>query len=118
MNSDLTPDTYVIPFGKYKNMKFSDVADIVIIDPKTGEDRFIGLEYLRKFITYNWISKEYRDVARRVVDELDQIMGVTHEQREQEANEKMNKREKKIRKEKEFFLKQVTKNTTILNFDE
>ena len=47
----LTPEKYVMVFGKYKNMRAVDVAEIYNVDTN-GEDKPVGLLYI-KFLVKN-----------------------------------------------------------------
>ena len=51
----LTPESYVMQFGKYRNMRAIDVANIYEVD-KNGEDKPKGLLYLQWIAQQEWFK--------------------------------------------------------------
>ena len=57
MDSNLTPDTYVIPFGRWKGVRATDVAEIFVV--KGDEDIPVGLNYLKSLAQKDWFKYAY-----------------------------------------------------------
>ena len=112
----LTPESYVFRFGKYKNMKAIDVADIYEVD-KNGEDKPKGLQYLQWIVQQEWF-KHTNIIEQIIKSSIDCNSADDEKEQEKPAQEAVQpdikpKKEKKDKKEKKP--KDVVE--TVLNFD-
>ena len=62
--NQLSPDSYVMKFGKYKGMLITDIANIRIID-KNNKERKEGLRYLK------WLCKTQKIVEQVISQYID-----------------------------------------------
>ena len=60
----LTPESYVLKFGKYKGYKAVDVAALITVD-KNGNDKHTGLIYLEWLCEQEWFK--HKDIVLEVV---------------------------------------------------
>ena len=60
----LTPESYVLKFGKYKGYKAVDVAELITVD-KNGKDKPTGLIYLEWLCEQEWFK--HKDIVLEVV---------------------------------------------------
>ena len=61
----ISPDQYVFRFGKYRNMKAVDIADIYEVD-KNGNDKPVGLMYL-KFLVEKCEWFRHSEIIEQVI---------------------------------------------------
>ena len=64
----LTPESYVFRFGKYKNMRAADVAELYELD-KNGDDKPVGLLYL-KFLVEKCDWFRHKDIIEQIINEI------------------------------------------------
>ena len=62
MTETISPENYVMPFGKYKQMRAIDVADIYQVD-KDGNDKPVGLMYLQWLVDQDWFK--HKDILKK-----------------------------------------------------
>ena len=98
MNSTVTPERYVMKFGKYKNMKAVDIAAIYEVD-KNGNDKPVGLMYL-KFLVEKCDWFRHREIIEQVIKNAVECMNADEKEPEQPKEEDKQKKEKKPKKEK------------------
>ena len=60
----ISPEKYILAFGKYKNMRAVDVAQISVVD-KAGNDKPTGLLYLEWLCEQEWFK--HRDIVNEVI---------------------------------------------------
>jgi len=46
-STNIKPEEYVMPFGKFIHMRAVDIAEMYKVNPKTGQDEPVGLKYLK-----------------------------------------------------------------------
>ena len=64
MTFQITSDSYVFQFGKYKGYKAVDVAALITVD-KNGKDKPTGLIYLECLCEQEWFK--HRDIVNEVI---------------------------------------------------
>ena len=64
MPSSITPESYVLKFGKYKGYKAVDVSVLITVD-KNGNDKHTGLIYLEWLCEQEWFK--HKDIVLEVV---------------------------------------------------
>ena len=64
MTFQITSDSYVFHFGKYKGYKAVDVAALITVD-KNGKDKPNGLIYLEWLCEQEWFK--HKDIVLEVV---------------------------------------------------
>ena len=65
--NQLSPDSYVMKFGKYKGMLITDIANIRIID-KNNKERKEGLRYLKWLCeTQDWFK--HKSIVEQVISQ-------------------------------------------------
>ena len=94
----LTPENYVLRFGKYKNMKAVDVADIYEVD-KNSNDKPVGLSYL-KFLVEKCDWFRHKDIIEQVIKNAIDCMSGDEGKEQEKTKEVKQKKEKKPKKEK------------------
>ena len=95
----LTPENYVMRFGKYKNMKAVDIAEIYEVD-KNGNDKPVGLMYL-KFLVEKCDWFRHREIIEQVIKKAVECASADEKEPEQQKQTVENpKKEKKSNKEK------------------
>ena len=95
----LTPESYVMKFGKYKNMKAVDIADIYEVD-KNGNDKAVGLMYL-KFLVEKCDWFRHKEIIEQVIKNAVDCMSADEKEPEQPKHvEDKPKKEKKPKEEK------------------
>ena len=67
----ITPQNYVFKFGKYKDMKAVDVAEIYTVD-KDGHDVPKGLLYLQWICDQDWFK--HSDIIRKIIADAKECM--------------------------------------------
>ena len=63
-NKVISPEKYILAFGKYKNMRAVDVAQISVVD-KAGNDKPTGLLYLEWLCEQEWFK--HKDIVFEVI---------------------------------------------------
>ena len=87
MPSSITPESYVLKFGKYKGYKAVDVAALITVD-KNGNDKPTGLLYL------TWlVEKADRFKHKDIIEEV-----IRKAQGQSEADEPKKKKDAKQKK--------------------
>ena len=110
----LTPEKYVMAFGKYKNMRAVDVADIYNVD-KNGEDKPVGLLYLQWLVDQDWFK--HKDIVNEIIKSAIECTSGDEKEPEPTPKEPKQKKEKKPKKEKsEKAAPQDKPETTVINF--
>ena len=65
-SKQLTPESYVMPLGKYKGMFLKDVVNIRIID-KSGQEKKEGIRYLRWLCNQDWFK--HKSIVEQVISQ-------------------------------------------------
>ena len=65
MTTKIAPDQYVLKFGKYKDMKAVDVAEIYKVN-KDGEDVPVGLNYMIWLCEQDWFK--HADILQQIIE--------------------------------------------------
>ena len=98
----LTPENYVMKFGKYKNMRAVDIADIYEVD-KNGDDKPVGLLYL-KFLVEKCEWFKHNEIIEQIIKSAIDCTAGDEEKEPQptpkEPKQKKEQKEKKPKKEK------------------
>ena len=112
----LTPESYVFRFGKYKNMRAADVAELYEVD-KNGDDKPVGLLYLQFLVEKcDWFR--HKDIIEQIIKgAVDCCSGDDGKEPETpKPVEAKQKKEKTIKKEKsEKAIPRDTPSTTTIN---
>jgi len=85
-NIDIT--NYVLKFGKYKDHRAVDVAEMYKVNPKTGQDDAVGLKYLCWLVKQDWFK--HKDIIEQII---------------KQAEECISEEEEPVNKNKEVFVK-------------
>ena len=101
MTSKISPKDYVLRFGKYKNMKAIDVADIYEVD-KNGKDKATGLMYLKFLTTCEWFK--HTAILAEIINIAEECMS-DNDDDEKQAEEIPKKKEPKEKKNKKINVK-------------
>ena len=64
MTFQITSDSYVFQFGKFKGYKAVDVAALITVD-KNGKDKHIGLLHLEWLYEQEWFK--HKDIIEEVI---------------------------------------------------
>ena len=85
-----SPTTYVLKFGKYKNMKIADIININIVD-KNGRDKHVGRQYLEWLVEQEWFK--HKDIIQSLLDDNpepeDEFYELEDEEEEEEEEEEV-----------------------------
>ena len=65
MTSKITPQEYVLRFGKYKNQRACDVAEIYTVDAD-GNDKPVGLMYLEWLCEQDWFK--HANILQQIIE--------------------------------------------------
>lgn len=126
---NLTPENYVMKFGKYKNMRAVDIADIYEVD-KNGDDKPVGILYL-KFLVEKCDWFKHKDIIEQIIKNAIDCMsgsgqspetlegrcpssGDDEKEPEPTPKETKQKKDKKPKKEAQ----KVVSDTTVINIVE
>ena len=93
MNTNIKPEEYVLKFGKYKNMRAVDVAEIYVVDPKTQEDKPVGLLYLEWLCKQDWFK--HKDIVEQVIQNAKGCMSDADAEMSPEEQPKKKEQKKK-----------------------
>jgi|GEM_PF-4561590 len=91
-----SPENYVMPFGKYRQMRAIDVSEIYQVD-KDGNDKPVGLMYLQWLVKQDWFK--HKEIIQQIIETAEQYISDPEETKPEE--EKKPKKEKKDPKQKE-----------------
>ena len=89
---NITPESYVFHFGKYKDMKAVDIAQIYTVD-KDGNSIAKGLMYLEWICEKDWFK--HSDIIQKIIDDAKQNMSDEEEPKPEPKKKKEMKKEKK-----------------------
>lgn len=71
MSQIISPENYVLKFGKYKNMRAIDVSEIYQVD-KNGDDKPVGLFYLKWLISCDWFKHGH--IIKQIIETAEQCI--------------------------------------------
>ena len=97
MSEIISPENYILKFGKYKNMRAIDVSEIYQVD-KNGDDKPVGLQYLQWLIKQDWFK--HTDIIEQIIKTAESCISDVEEEVEEVKKEEKPKKEKKEDKEK------------------
>ena len=86
-------EDYILRFGKYKNYRAIDVAQIYVVD-KDGNDKPVGLMYLSWVCKQDWFK--HKDIVEQVIQNAKGCM--SDADAEMSPEEKQKKKESKKKK--------------------
>ena len=92
-NIKLTPETYVMRFGKFKDQKAVDIAKIYTVD-KDGNSVAKGLMYLEWTCKQDWFK--HSDIQQKIIDNAKQNMSEESKPAKLEPKKKEKKQTVKI----------------------
>ena len=104
---------YVLRFGKYKDHRAVDVAEIYKVNPKTGQDEPVGLKYLKFLCDQDWFR--HKDIIEHIIKKAEECMSEI----EEEPKEEPKKKEPKTKKEqnpKKTIVKVSNDGNTVVDF--
>ena len=84
-NIDIT--NYVLKFGKYKDHRAVDVAEMYKVNPKTGQDDALGLKYLCWVVKQDWFKHKY--IIEEIIKQAEEC--ISEEELSEEEPEKKKK---------------------------
>ena len=96
MSEIISPENYVLKFGKYKNMRAIDVSEIYQVD-KNGDDKPVGLQYLQWLVKCDWFK--HKDIIDQIIKTAESCISDVEEEVEEVKKEEKPKSEKKDKKE-------------------
>ena len=70
---NLKSDNFVLPFGKYKGMYPSDVAQMRVVD-KNGKPKQVGLQYLKWLVDKTNLIIKYKELIQEIINNDDNVM--------------------------------------------
>ena len=110
MQNQKSLEEYIMPFGKFKNMRIVDVAEICQVD-KNGVDKCVGLHYLKWLCDQDWYR--HKDIVEQVIKQAEENMT------EPEGDPKKKESKSKDVFHKKGFHKEATKkiNPFVLSSD-
>ena len=120
MTSEISPEKYIMPFGKYKGMYASDVAQITVVD-KSGNDKSVGLNYLQWIVKQDWfthketIQKIIKNNDNGMTDEDTETKELVEEIKKPKVKKEAKLSEKKPKKAKEGTV-QISRENNIVEF--
>lgn len=85
MANKIKPEDYVFKFGKYKDMRAVDVAEIYKVD-KDGNDVPIGLSYLEWLCNQDWFK--HTEIIKTIIETAKQCMSEPEEEQKPEPKKK------------------------------
>ena len=88
MTSKITPETYVLKFGKYKNMRAVDVAQIYEVD-KDGNYVGKGLKYLSWLCDQDWFK--HKDIVEKIIKSHNSVDADAKPEQEPKKKDKIKK---------------------------
>ena len=94
MTSKISPEDYVLKFGKYKNMRAIDVAQIYVVD-KDGNDKATGLMYLEWICKQEWFK--HKDIIEKVISNAEQQGNASEEEPQQKKKDKKPKKKSTVK---------------------
>ena len=113
--TDLKPESFILPFGKYKSMRAIDVVNITQVD-KNGDDKPVGLLYLKWLVSQDWFRNT--DIIEQIIKDVEDVDTETKEITQEINKPKIKKSEakpteKKTKKVKEGTVKISTENNVL-----
>ena len=66
MINSIKPEDYIFKFGKYINMRAIDIAELYKVNPKTGKDEPVGLQYM-KFLCEKCDWFKHKDIIEQII---------------------------------------------------
>ena len=112
--TDLKPESFILPFGKYKSMRAIDVVNITQVD-KNGDDKPVGLLYLKWLVSQDWFRNT--DIIKQIIKDVEDVDTETKELVEEIKKPKVKKEakptEKKLKKTKESTVNISTENNVL-----
>ena len=107
MSEIISPENYVLKFGKYKNMRAIDVSELYQVD-KDGNDKPVGLLYLKWLVSCDWFK--HKETIQKIIELAESTMSDPEDAKpEQEQEAVKPKKEKKEKKEPEQKEKKTKK---------
>ena len=88
-NIKLTPETYVMRFGKFKDQKAVDIAKIYTVD-KDGNSVAKGLMYLEWICEKDWFK--HSDIIQKIIYDAKQNMSDEEEPKPEPKKKKETKK--------------------------
>ena len=64
MSTIISPQRYILPFGKYRGMYASDIAQLTVVD-KNGDDKPVGLLYLQGLSEQDWFK--HKEILTQII---------------------------------------------------
>ena len=92
MSQIISPENYVLKFGKYKNMRAIDVSQIYQVD-KNGDDKSVGLQYLQWLVKCDWFK--HKDIIDQIIKTAESCISDVEEEIKKEENPKKENKDKK-----------------------
>ena len=97
MTEIISPENYVMPFGKYKQMRAIDVAELYQVD-KNGNDKPVGLHYLRWLVLQDWFQHKY--IISEIIKTSESCMSDLEEEEPKKEKKEKRRRRKMIKKKR------------------
>ena len=91
-----TPQNYILPLGKYKGMRLTDVVNLTLVD-KDGKDKEVGKQYLIWLCKQSWFRDT--EIVQKVLGEV-----------KEDSNEEEPKPKKDVKKKQTV---KITSNETL-----
>ncbi len=112
MTSNISPDQYVLRFGKYNKLKAVDVLKITEID-KNGKVKPAGYLYLKWLVEKaDWFR--HKEIIEEILDTYESTLSDTESETVEEVK-KPKPTEKKLKKTKEGTVK-ISTEKSVLDF--
>lgn len=113
-------DNFVLPFGKYKGMYPSDVAQIRVVD-KNGNEKQVGLQYLKWLVDKTTLFAKYKEAIQEIInnndngmtDEDTETKEIVEEIKKPKVKKEAKPTEKKPKKTKESTVNISTENNVL-----
>ena len=115
MTPKIAPEDYVLKFGKYKNMRAVDVAEIYTVDGE-GNDKPVGLVYLEWLCSQDWFK--HTDILEQAICNARNAMSDEADSEPEPEPQPKKKKEKKDKELKKGTVKiAVDEECKTLNFE-
>ena len=99
MINSIKPEDYIFKFGKYMNMRAVAIAELYKVNPKTGKDEPVGLQYMI-FLCEKCDWFKHKDIIEQIIKLAEDNMSDLEEEEQRKRKKKKRRRRKMIKKKR------------------